>query len=239
MYAFGVLAWEVLSEQIPFSEVTAAVMLPSLIFQGARPPLTSLPLECPLQVTELITACWSEHRSERKSASECWAILQHVHRELTSNSIGVAYDSSDFEVADAVLHRLDRRGLQAERIPNGDTDSTKRYRTVLVLVSEKSQSNTDYVASLRCLRDRMGAGNFLAVMTDSFSSQELDPDISYVCQLLRSDSRRLFDLSGALSEVTFPLESSKENVVQLYAAIDAMCEYVSLGGPDIGTPRCH
>jgi serine/threonine protein kinase len=76
MYAFGLLAWEILCEEIPFKAVLSETALCSKVHQGARPDLNLLPTEIPPQIRDMISACWDRDRTVRKSAEECLNILK-------------------------------------------------------------------------------------------------------------------------------------------------------------------
>jgi serine/threonine protein kinase len=79
MYAFGILAWEVLSGERPFLNITSQPTLCSKVHQGVRPPISSLPKETPPIIISMIESCWDKDRSNRKLAVECSSILNHVN----------------------------------------------------------------------------------------------------------------------------------------------------------------
>jgi hypothetical protein len=75
MYAFGLLSWEVLSQQKPFADIKNEGLLCVTIHQNGRPDLSELPEGIPVTIIEMITSCWSKKRSDRKSAAECFTII--------------------------------------------------------------------------------------------------------------------------------------------------------------------
>ena len=81
MYSFSILTWEVLCEQgtVPFSHIRSDVMLANRLNQGERLDLSELPLETPPAVLTMIQACWSGDRRSRKTAVECYSILNHAY----------------------------------------------------------------------------------------------------------------------------------------------------------------
>jgi serine/threonine protein kinase len=86
MYAFGLLAWEVLSQKTPFADCTNEVMLCSRVHRGIRPSLDDLPEDTPVPIVEMIVNCWSSSRDVRYSASECLAVLVRGFGSLKSSS---------------------------------------------------------------------------------------------------------------------------------------------------------
>lgn len=81
MYAFGMLAWEVLAEERPFQDVRSESVLCSRVHKGVRPPLTRLPADTPGDVVCMVELCWHRDRTQRLSAVECLALL---HAQLGS-----------------------------------------------------------------------------------------------------------------------------------------------------------
>lgn len=79
MYAFALLAWQLMAQRRPFSEVKGEVMLCSHVHSGARPSLSKLPSDTPDEVVSMITACWDKERGRRLEARDCIDIL---HRSL-------------------------------------------------------------------------------------------------------------------------------------------------------------
>lgn len=79
IYSFALLAWQLLAQRRPFSEVKGEVMLCSHVHSGARPSLFKLPSDTPEDVVMMITSCWDKQRESRLSASDCVGIL---HRSL-------------------------------------------------------------------------------------------------------------------------------------------------------------
>ena len=78
MYAFSLLAWEVLSQAELFPDINSEAVLASVVHQGTRPPLSAIPADTPPQVVELITSCWDKNRGKRKTAAQCVQVLEAV-----------------------------------------------------------------------------------------------------------------------------------------------------------------
>jgi serine/threonine protein kinase len=82
MYAFSILCWEVLSGMTPYSEIKSIFELGARLHQGYRPDINWLPQMCPDPVIAMMRACWSGDRQERKTACECYEILEFQHHRL-------------------------------------------------------------------------------------------------------------------------------------------------------------
>ena len=121
MYAFAVVAWEILSQKKPFVSVKSEAELGWNVHQGLRPPIESVPDSTPTGIVELIKAAWDGDRKKRPTAIESYAItnfhylfvskkqvdiffshawlskpfLSHVYAELVSCGYRVWYDQND------------------------------------------------------------------------------------------------------------------------------------------------
>ena len=82
MYAFGLLAWQVLTQKRPFSDITSEAMLVSKVHKNHRPDLNKLPPETSKEVIDMIQSCWDGNREKRKTANECVIILEKAYKFL-------------------------------------------------------------------------------------------------------------------------------------------------------------
>ena len=78
LYAFGIIAWEILARQRPFGNITNVVTLGMKVCKGGRPPIDdkTMPSGTPPSLTDMIKCCWDGDRSVRLSAVQCWATIQ-------------------------------------------------------------------------------------------------------------------------------------------------------------------
>jgi hypothetical protein len=76
MYAFGILCWELLTQQRPFIDIKTEAQLCVKVHQGVRPPLSEIPAYTPPAIVNMIEQCWDKNRNIRKAAVECVALLQ-------------------------------------------------------------------------------------------------------------------------------------------------------------------
>ena len=113
VYAFAILAWEVLTEQKPFSNIYKESLLGAKIHQGYRPSLADLPADTPKRLTRLIEKCWDGNRSKRYTAVECYSVLQYLYNTLTKARYDV-YLSHDetyhLGLSKFIFHRLSQHG---------------------------------------------------------------------------------------------------------------------------------
>jgi hypothetical protein len=112
MYAFGVLAWEVIVQQRPFRTMISEAMLCSAVHQGARPLLSDLPADTPGAVRRLITGCWDADRGKRHSALEAASLLQQSLVRLERRGFDVCLSHSDEHITlvSHLFHYLTQSG---------------------------------------------------------------------------------------------------------------------------------
>ena len=108
MYAFGLLAWQVIAQRRPFTEMTSESMLCSYIHQGQRPPLEKLPSNTPDSVRDMIVSCWHTDRVMRKSALECCAILEREVKALSAVEPPNPRLSMERSVANSIFSSYER-----------------------------------------------------------------------------------------------------------------------------------
>lgn len=66
VYAFGVLLWELFSEQMPFDGYDIPTVKEKVL-SGERPPA---PLSCPRVVQRLYADCWATNMAERPKMAD-------------------------------------------------------------------------------------------------------------------------------------------------------------------------
>ena len=164
VYAFGLLAWEVLSQQRPFGKVKSEAELGWNVHQGVRPPMDALPDDTPKGMELMIEQTWAKDRTERPSAIECYAItnfhyqvlskktidifishasvsknfLSHIYSELVQCGFRIWYDQND-----ANKEELESRLFQSRR------DCLKESKVFVACVNRAYQANTQCMRELR------------------------------------------------------------------------------------------
>lgn len=86
VYAFAVMAWEVLTGEVPFADIRNSPLLGQKVHQGYRPPIDAIPKEVPNAIVGLIQSCWDGDRSKRKSALECYTILKQAYEAMSRST---------------------------------------------------------------------------------------------------------------------------------------------------------
>ena len=92
IYALGIMMHEVLSRQVPFSDMGFTQVGPRFIKaigDGVRPPLDKLPNDTPPAVRALVQKCWDGDRALRPSAAEAMAIVTHALSVLESEKFDI------------------------------------------------------------------------------------------------------------------------------------------------------
>jgi hypothetical protein len=115
MYAFAILAWELLTGQLPFHDCYNESQLRHAFERNIRPDLTaistsvfpslnsaSVPQAFRSIVEDLIGKCWDSDRLQRKSSLECLILLQSVYQMMSSKQyhifISYSWKNQDFVV---------------------------------------------------------------------------------------------------------------------------------------------
>jgi hypothetical protein len=150
-YAFVIVSWEILTQKKPFCHIKNELDLGIALHQGIRPSVADLPNETPPGIIEMIKSGWSLERCQRKTAAECYSILNHnlsvisssefdiffshawaskpflsnVYSELTKFKYRVWYDQNDMglEIKDSMI-----TGIKNSRIVIACVDSRYQER---------------------------------------------------------------------------------------------------------------
>jgi len=67
VYSYGIILWELLTHQIPFQGMNGVQVSVAVVTQGLRP---SLPDDCPVEISKLVTDCWDANPDLRPSFEE-------------------------------------------------------------------------------------------------------------------------------------------------------------------------
>lgn len=67
VYSFGMVAWEVLSMQVPWAEEAAPLNIyKRVVFKGERP---TIPGDAPADIADVVRACWAGRPDDRPASS--------------------------------------------------------------------------------------------------------------------------------------------------------------------------
>ena len=92
MYAFGVLAWEILTGRKPFEDVRNNYgALCIKVHNKERPPMEHIPSDVPPVLKELISDCWHHDRRVRPQAIQAFYSLNHLFDTLSSQSYDIFF----------------------------------------------------------------------------------------------------------------------------------------------------
>ena len=221
MYAFGMLAWEVLTEERPFHDVRSESVLCSRVHKGVRPPLARLPADTPGDVACMVELCWHRDRTQRLSAVECLALL---HAQLgavgagrassapadvllgLATSIGGGSSSSrSGAVVGHVARLLMAGGLQVRL----DSDGGGVDGGVLVYAA---CIDDVFLQTPRCLDDLSRAlvstspARPVALLLLQAEARSALEEVTAVKNALSSGSCRCFDVSKCVSDTRWLLE---------------------------------
>lgn len=107
VYSFSILAYEILTEKVPFLEQGQNISPKELIQKitsGVRPTFTD---NIPLKMQELMSLCWSENELERPS-------FDQIVSQLISDT-SFAPDGVDFELVNNYLEKIDHPKIQIKK----------------------------------------------------------------------------------------------------------------------------
>ncbi|KAK8888799.1 hypothetical protein M9Y10_033538 [Tritrichomonas musculus] len=113
VYAFGMIAYEVMTGREPFSELPRlnAFILSQKVYQGYRPPFTE---NVTKEMRELIERCWSQVIEERPSFKEIFNLL-------TSNISKFANEKIDEEEVNRFIDKLKEfKEVKTKKIEDDD-----------------------------------------------------------------------------------------------------------------------
>jgi serine/threonine protein kinase len=211
MYAFGILAWELLTGQVPFSDINNHSLLGAKVHQGSRPNIDMIPPECPVKIVEMIESLWQSNRLLRKTAIQCHTILQHSYDIILKVRQDIHFLSTSFDrpVSSLIYKKLLAAGFTGtinKHISEGTEESQalaksiiSQSRFMIVFLTKSLQNDENYIQDMRqaLFANRQIIPLFLEDNYQSWISQE----IIYLCQL-RSSSAVLFDFSASVQDLS-------------------------------------
>jgi serine/threonine protein kinase len=81
VFSFGILLWELFTEQTPFADISNPFQVATAIYEGKRPPLDDLPIPrslCGAGLKELLGRCWDQSAHARPQFTEIAGFLTHL-----------------------------------------------------------------------------------------------------------------------------------------------------------------
>ena len=207
VYAFAILAWEILTNLKPFPNITNATELSFVVHQGVRPDINQLPKNCPLAIRHMIESCWDSKRENRLTALQCCITLRECYHVLDTMKYDVYLlhrtNSCHEKVLSAINNRLTQNGLKVARPGMNDIESTvnqkyeiiEKSKIILLCLDKRTQEDWNVILELgnnrAFKRPRPVIPIFLEPQNDSFPNNEIKAQ----CFLGRPDAK-VFDISN-------------------------------------------
>ena len=89
MYAFGLVAWEILSGEKPYADVSNFYQFVFKVQSGHRPDMDKLTADVPGPVKNMISSLLNPDRAQRMTSSECYSVLHLAYTRLCSSRYDV------------------------------------------------------------------------------------------------------------------------------------------------------
>ncbi|KAG0566994.1 hypothetical protein KC19_7G102500 [Ceratodon purpureus] len=89
-YSFGMVCFEILTGDVPYSDVETRKEMRESIKKGKRPKLPEDPEDCPLVLKDLIERCWSENPKKRPKFHVICSELKYLKYLLMKSGIAQA-----------------------------------------------------------------------------------------------------------------------------------------------------
>jgi hypothetical protein len=241
VYSFAVLAWEVLSQKHPFTDVGNEVVLSAKVHQGQRPPLDACPRDTPPRVLKLIEACWSRSRGARKVAVECYAVLDQCYSAMHADTYDVllSFDCEQkSQVPNHIFHRLTQLGFRVWRSEVSIEDESenqrarlmnaiKRSKCFMAVVTLSYQDQDECLSELRAIKAAKKFVTIIPVFIEPNHAQWASQDLVYILQL-RSPTLMSFDMSSVSSDPMWDQEDgpSLEVLSRLSTKVDEFALHI-------------
>ncbi|KAG2432577.1 hypothetical protein HXX76_008921 [Chlamydomonas incerta] len=104
MYALGVMLWEMLSGQRPWTGANMVQIACAVGMRNARPPLAAIPEgRCPPALQQLIAQCWDVDPARRPAASEAYKELVLLQHKVRGGAAAGPGESEETEVCSSRL----------------------------------------------------------------------------------------------------------------------------------------
>ena len=237
-YGFGIMAWEVLTQQVPYSDIKKHIRLGARLHRGHRTPIDGLPSDCPEQVKQMIISCWHTDREKRMSALDCYALLNFLSQRLivTPYDVCLCCDESNKGLVSYIFHRFTQQGLNVyfNRVTEDGTEnvqeSMSRSKVILACVNQSFQLNKKCMDELY-LSKRISMHKVIVPMfTEPEYKSWATPEISFLCQLL-SPNASVFDVSSVAADECWSAPEcipTKEVIRDIDAIVTKMVLYVNV-----------
>jgi mitogen-activated protein kinase kinase kinase 7 len=190
MYAFGIVAWELLTGKMPFEDIVSSHILACKVPRGERPDIKALPSDVPRSVRDMIVSLWSHDKSDRLTAAACYSILTHVYSRLCDEEYDIFFSHPwvNKNILRHVYRALNDHGYRVwfdehdmgYDLKNAMDNGVKKSSILLACVNSKYQD------SFSCMRELTAAfdeGNkpIVTIVTQSVDEKWANTDLKRLC----------------------------------------------------------
>ncbi len=123
-YSFGVILWEMVTNQLPFAGVRIPNLVKRVAFDNERLPLPSVTKRFPRELAQLIEGCWDRDPSKRKALDEILTTLLQIETDGIPN-----FQSNSFQ-----LNPVDSQSPEFERLNESFFASMQQHHADYVYV---------------------------------------------------------------------------------------------------------
>jgi len=244
MYAFSLLAFEVLTGKKPFFGEPDDLII-SKIIKGERPDISLLKGVYPPGIVEMIEKCWSPDRNIRLTATECYAILSHnlsvvkehkfdiffshawankpilshVYKWLTGAGFRVWYDQTDmgYDLKDSMI------------------DGITRSTIVLACVNSRYETRPNCMFEVKESVKRFPGKNIVALVLEKrFNKPQPWVPTQELEDLLKFKDKMYCDMSDLADDPVWdenaPVPPSADQVNQVKLRVEALIKILNDAG---------
>jgi serine/threonine protein kinase len=203
MYAFGLVAWELLSGEKPFGDASNFIQFVYKVQSGQRPDMAKLPSDLPLAVKDMIMSLLNPDRLRRMTASACFSVLNHTYSKLCSDQFDIVF--SHPWVNKGILRHVYRLLTdQGYRIWFDEFDhgydlkevldkGVRKSAVVLACVNESYQKSADCMQELKAVAEEHGKP-VITLLTQSNDSKWASTELRRLCSF---PEKKSVDVSAA------------------------------------------
>lgn len=203
MYAFGLVAWEILSGEKPFGDASNFIQFVYKVQSGQRPDMAKLPIDLPLAVKDMIQSLLNPERLRRMTASACFSVLNHTYSKLCSDQFDIVF--SHPWVNKGILRHVYRLLTdQGYRIWFDEFDhgydlkevldrGVRKSAVILACVNESYQKSADCMQELKAVADEHGKP-VITLLTQSNDSIWASTELRRLCSF---PEKKSVDISAA------------------------------------------
>ena len=129
VYAYGMILWEMLTEQVPFKGKTSVQVAIAVCNNNERP---AIPPSCPTTLKNLIQMCWQRDPEKRPSFKQIYHALSEkktMYRDTDPRSINAILmlikDEEKKRVKDPLQHLISRKSSKSKKQRENQADQQK------------------------------------------------------------------------------------------------------------------